>query len=260
MICFGFPPGFWYFIIGAGAGLHSWTGVRSEVLWFYLGGAGSKFEAVVSLSRKCGFVFDLRLHVTLNFMCLSCSTLLSSSLLRTDTIIFAKLNKPPLSINPISNVLEINKHPRVLNRGFTVQFDRLSPSNVLSYLHMWSVSSGLRLFLCCLFVFVLCLFPEYREICIYSWESHYRGYNIDFFESKAQCLSRFVFLSVFFWSVLFSSQRLQITHSVWILLMEPCLANQNLWTRRKYGTFMNIGYVGCGCTWQVNLVSFWKTR
>ena len=52
-------------------------------------------EPEVSLSRKCGFVFDLRLHVTLNFMCLSCSTLLSSSLLRTDTIIFAKLNKPP---------------------------------------------------------------------------------------------------------------------------------------------------------------------
>ena len=25
--------------------------------------------------------------------------------------------------------------------------------------------------------------------------------------------------------------------------MEPCLADQNLWTRRKYGTFMDIGYV-----------------
>ena len=52
-------------------------------------------EPEVSLSRKWGFVFDLRLHVTLNFMYLSYSTLLSNSLLRTDTIIFAKLNKPP---------------------------------------------------------------------------------------------------------------------------------------------------------------------
>lgn len=93
-------------------------------------------EPEVSLSRKWGFVFDLRLHVTLNFMYLSYSTLLSNSLLRTDTIIFAKLNKPPLSTKPISNVLEINKHPGVLNRGFTVQLNKLSPSNVPSYLHM----------------------------------------------------------------------------------------------------------------------------
>ena len=95
-------------------------------------------EPEVSLSRKWGFVFDLRLHVTLNFLYLSYSTLLSNSLLRTDTIIFAKLNKPPplLSTKPISNVLEINKHPGVLNRGFTVQLNKLSPSNVPSYLHM----------------------------------------------------------------------------------------------------------------------------
>ena len=94
-------------------------------------------EPEVSLSRKWGFVFDLRLHVTLNFMYLSYSTLLSNSLLRTDTIIFAKLNKPPpISTKPISNVLEINKHPGVLNRGFTVQLNKLSPSNVPSYLHM----------------------------------------------------------------------------------------------------------------------------
>lgn len=96
-------------------------------------------EPEVSLSRKWGFVFDLRLHVTLNFMYLSYSTLLPNSLLRTDTIIFAKLNKPPpppISTKPISNVLEINKHPGVLNRGFTVQLNKLSPSNVPSYLHM----------------------------------------------------------------------------------------------------------------------------
>ena len=93
-------------------------------------------EPEVSLSRKWGFVFDLRLHVTLNFMYLSYSTLLSNSLLRTDTIIFAKLNKPPLSTKPISNVLEINKHPGVLNRGFTVQLNKLSPSNAPSYLHV----------------------------------------------------------------------------------------------------------------------------
>lgn len=97
-------------------------------------------EPEVSLSRKWEFVFDLRLHVTLNFMYLSYSTLLSNSLLRTDTIIFAKLNKPPpprpLSTKPISNVLEVNKHPGVLNRGFTVQLNKLSPSNVPSYLHM----------------------------------------------------------------------------------------------------------------------------
>ena len=166
---------------------------------------------------------------------------------------------PPLSSKPISNVLEINKHPGVLNRGFTVQLNKLSPSNVPSYLHVWSVSSGLGLFSFCLFVFVLCLFPENREICIYSLESRYRGCNINFSRAKLNVYPA-LFVLVFFWSVLFSSQRLQITHSVWILLMEPCLADQNLWTRRKYGTFMDIGYVGCGSTWQVNRVGFWKTR
>ena len=42
------------------------------------------------------------------FLYLSFSTLYSSSLWRTDTIVFAKLNKRPLSIKPSSNAFEIN--------------------------------------------------------------------------------------------------------------------------------------------------------
>ena len=38
-------------------------------------------ELEVSLSQKLGLVFDLRLHVTPNFTCLSCLTLLCSPLL-----------------------------------------------------------------------------------------------------------------------------------------------------------------------------------
>ena len=49
-------------------------------------------------------------------MYLSFSTLYSSSLGRTDTIVFSQLISP----RPASNGLEINKPPRGLNRGFTV--------------------------------------------------------------------------------------------------------------------------------------------
>ena len=49
-----------------------------------------------------------------------------SSLWRTDTIIFSKLNKPPFPIKPPPplNGFEINKPPpgRGVNRGFTVPF------------------------------------------------------------------------------------------------------------------------------------------
>ena len=38
--------------------------------------------------------------MTLNFLFLSLSTFYSSSLWRTDTIVFAKLNKPLVSIKP----------------------------------------------------------------------------------------------------------------------------------------------------------------
>ena len=55
-------------------------------------------------------------------MSLSFSTLCSSSLWRTDTIVFSKLNKPPslLSSPPPSNGLEVNKPPMGRNRGFAV--------------------------------------------------------------------------------------------------------------------------------------------
>ena len=53
-------------------------------------------------------------------------SLYSSSLWRTDTIVVSKLNKPPISVSPLLNGLEINK-PRGgggggggLNKGFTV--------------------------------------------------------------------------------------------------------------------------------------------
>ena len=60
--------------------------------------------------------------MTFSFLYLSFSTLYSSFLWRTDTIVFAKLNKPPL------NVFEINKPGGRLNRGFMVytkeEYDR----------------------------------------------------------------------------------------------------------------------------------------
>ena len=59
--------------------------------------------------------------ITFNFLYLSFSTLYSSALWRTDTIIFAKLNKSPLSNNPpppSPSGFEINKWG--LNRKFTV--------------------------------------------------------------------------------------------------------------------------------------------
>ena len=36
-------------------------------------------------------------------------SLYSSSLWRTDTIVVSKLNKPPISVSPLLNGLEINK-------------------------------------------------------------------------------------------------------------------------------------------------------
>ena len=54
------------------------------------------------------------------FLYLRFSTLYSSSLWRTDTIVSAKLDKPPSLLSPPSDVFEINKLPRGLNRGFTV--------------------------------------------------------------------------------------------------------------------------------------------
>ena len=59
--------------------------------------------------RICFFFFILGC-MTSNYMrYLRFSALHSSSLWRTDTNIFAKLNKPPVSIEPPSNVFEINK-------------------------------------------------------------------------------------------------------------------------------------------------------
>ena len=67
--------------------------------------------------------------MTSNFLYLNFSTLYSSSLWRTDTIVFAKLNTlhpfkypPPRSLlsPPLSNVFEINEPFGGLNRGFTV--------------------------------------------------------------------------------------------------------------------------------------------
>ena len=71
--------------------------------------------------------------MTSNFLCLSFSILRSSSLYNRKSTLphttvfllqvmrFAKLNNPPpLSIKPPSKVLEKNKPPGGLNRGFTV--------------------------------------------------------------------------------------------------------------------------------------------
>ena len=63
--------------------------------------------------------------MTSNFLYLSCFTLHYSSLWRSDTIVFAKLNKPPIYIKPSpSNVFKIST-PTLgggggLNRGLTV--------------------------------------------------------------------------------------------------------------------------------------------
>ena len=68
-----------------------------------------------------GFVLDPRLH-DLQLIVLSFSTFYSSSLCRTGTIAFAKLNKPPasrlplankpsVSVTPLSSVLETEINP-----------------------------------------------------------------------------------------------------------------------------------------------------
>ena len=50
--------------------------------------------------------------MTSNVLYLSFSTLYSSSLWRTDSIVFSRLNKPPVSFKtPLSNGFEINKPP-----------------------------------------------------------------------------------------------------------------------------------------------------
>ena len=69
-----------------------------------------------------------------NFLYLSFSSFYSSSLWRTDTFVFAKLNKPPSQVSipslltpppPSSNVLELNKPPGG-NSGLTVCIWRCS--------------------------------------------------------------------------------------------------------------------------------------
>ena len=61
-----------------------------------------------------------------------CSQSNSSSLWRTNTIVFAKLNKPLVSINPPPPhplyAFEINKLPEGINRGFTVRLSFKSNS------------------------------------------------------------------------------------------------------------------------------------
>ena len=59
---------------------------------------------------KFRFVFSILGCMTSNLLNLSFSTLHSSSLGRTDTIVFAKLNKTPSRMTPPpSNVFEMNK-------------------------------------------------------------------------------------------------------------------------------------------------------
>ena len=78
-----------------------------------------------SCARSSNLLFIFG-YMTTNFMCLLFSTFRSISLWGIDTIIFAKLDKHPLSMKhlppPSSNVLEINKPPPPggLNRGFMV--------------------------------------------------------------------------------------------------------------------------------------------
>ena len=54
--------------------------------------------------------------MTSNFLYLSFSTLYSSSLWRTDTIVFAKLNTPPVPRKPTPNVFEIIPPPPPLQK------------------------------------------------------------------------------------------------------------------------------------------------
>ena len=76
---------------------------------------------VYSPSGRSDLFLILECMTDLQLVLLELSTLSSSSLWKTDTIVFSKLNKPPVPINPHSNGLEINE-PRGdgLNRGFTV--------------------------------------------------------------------------------------------------------------------------------------------
>ena len=52
---------------------------------------------MIDCSNQFGFVFDSRLHDLLLLVTEDFSTMYFSSLWRTDTIVFAKLNKHPLS-------------------------------------------------------------------------------------------------------------------------------------------------------------------
>ena len=75
--------------------------------------------------------------MTSNFLCLSFSTLHSSSLWRTDTIVWAKLNKPSISISLLSNVFEIIEDLRY----YSSIYANLSFSNLscLTSVKMWVI-------------------------------------------------------------------------------------------------------------------------
>ena len=70
--------------------------------------------------------------MTSNFLYLSFSTFYSSSLWRTDTIVFSKLNKPPTSIKSPLKWVRNEYAPRGLNGGFTVFFEKWCDQHVTS--------------------------------------------------------------------------------------------------------------------------------
>ena len=87
------------------------------------------------------FIYQLEVRIWIwssaswpkNFSYLSFSTLYSSSLWRTDTIVFSELDKLPISIKlPPQNGLEKISPPGGLNRGFMVNYQWKLASQLMS--------------------------------------------------------------------------------------------------------------------------------
>jgi len=89
---------------------------------------------------------------TLNFLYLSLSTFYSTSLWRTDTIVFAKLNKPHGFINPPEHEGKVG-----LYRGFSVFFVNCSLDGTPCKPHFCITFLLVLVFFCC-FCFFFSLF------------------------------------------------------------------------------------------------------
>ena len=105
---------------------------------------------------------------------LSFSTLYSSSLRRTHTIIFSKLNKPPSLLSPLSNGLEIPQilmapQSHQLNEHF-FSFDRWRLTHVFFFFFFWQKAKTRNLnnvnrLLMTKFGRILCLVRKWRQKC-----------------------------------------------------------------------------------------------